>query len=122
MQIVAAASLLLGSKGEQEIIVYKRQITEFEIREIIYSDEYGQGFGLAMKMLGILMIITAICALCVQARRRWRQVTSQGESSQAATEGKRLKPTIERVPLRVRQGQHHKHDQKRILSPVRRKR
>ena len=38
-------------------------------------------------MLGILMIITAICALCVQARIRWRQVTSQGESLRDAAEG-----------------------------------
>ena len=42
LQIVAAASLLHGSKGEQEIRVYKRQITEVEIHEIIDSDEYGQ--------------------------------------------------------------------------------
>ena len=33
------------------------------------------------------MIISAICALCVQAKKRWRQVTSQGESRHGATEG-----------------------------------
>ena len=87
LQIVAAASLLHSSKVEQEIHVYKRQITEVEIHETIDSGEYGQGIGLALMMLGTLMIITSICALCVQAKKRWRQVTSQGESRQAATEG-----------------------------------
>ena len=32
------------------------------------------------------MIISAICALCVQAKKRWRQVTSQGESRHGAAE------------------------------------
>ena len=108
LHIVAAASLLQGSKGEQEIHVYERQTTEVEIHEIIDSGKYGQGIGLALMMLGFIMIITAICALCVQARIRWRQVTSQGESLQAATEGAlRAAPRAseayhQQVPLRVR--------------------
>ena len=40
-----------------------------------------------MMMLGIILIITAICALCVQARKKWREMISQGESSHSASEG-----------------------------------
>ena len=33
------------------------------------------------------MIITAICAICVQTRKKWRQMISQGESSHGVSEG-----------------------------------
>ena len=88
LQLVAAASLLQGSKGEKEIVVYRGRIIEYEVQEITYSDNYDQGFGLAMMMLGILLIIiAAICALWVQTRKKWRQVISQGESSHGVSEG-----------------------------------
>ena len=40
-----------------------------------------------MMMLGSILIVTGICALCVQARKRWREMISQGESSHSASEG-----------------------------------
>ena len=86
LQIVAAASLLQGSKGEQEIHVYQRQITEIEVHEIINSENYGLGIGLALMMLGTIMIIVAIYARLVQAKKRRRRLTPKGESGIGATE------------------------------------
>ena len=70
LQMVAAASLLQGSKGEQEIHVYQRQVTEIEVHEIINSENYGLGKGLALMMLGTIMIIVAIYARFVQATQK----------------------------------------------------
>ncbi len=85
LQLVAAASLLQGSKGE--VIVHRGRMIEYEIQEITYSENYGHGFGLAMMMLGVLLIIISICALWVHARKKTRQMISQGESSHGVSEG-----------------------------------
>ena len=66
LQAVTAASLLRGSEGE---IVHERRETECGTHEVTYSENYGRGLSTAMTMLGILLIITIICTLCVKIRK-----------------------------------------------------
>ena len=78
--MVAIASFLHGSCGEHEITIYKRQTTEIEVHDIIGNHEYSHGLGLALILIGVLMILTAISAIWVQAKKKPMQEKSEARS------------------------------------------
>ena len=47
-------------------------ITEIEIHEFASNYEYSHGFGMALILVGVIMILTAISAICLQTRNAAR--------------------------------------------------
>ena len=86
--VVAFASFLHGSRGEHEITIYRRQITEIEVHDIIGNHGYNHGLGLALILIGVLMILTAISAIWVQAKKKPAQMSPEKKPAQEKSEAR----------------------------------